>query len=128
MHVLVVLDAAILLEAGWNTLCDRIFFVDAPRDQRVARLLESRGWTEEMLQAREAAQWPLDRKRALADADILNDDAADTETLRERVRRIAGPLLPRPQTPGARPVGPRVSSGPDPVPGRGHRADTPKRR
>ena len=41
----VVLDAAILLEAGWNTLCDRIVFVDAPRDQRLARLSAARGWT-----------------------------------------------------------------------------------
>ena len=29
----VVLDAAILLEAGWNTLCDQVVFVDAPRDR-----------------------------------------------------------------------------------------------
>src|SRR5262249_45585671 len=40
---LVVLDAAILLEAGWDSACDRIVFVDAPRERRLARLA-GRGW------------------------------------------------------------------------------------
>ena len=35
---LVVLDAAILLEAGWDDLCDLIVFVDAPREQRMRRV------------------------------------------------------------------------------------------
>jgi dephospho-CoA kinase len=118
----VVLDAAILLEAGWDTLCDRIVFVEAPRDQRLARLSAARGWTEEMLEARESAQWPLDRKRALADAVVVND--AGPESLQERVRRLAGSLLPPARPPGANQVGSRVSPGP----GRGRGADASKRR
>src|SRR5262249_20169155 len=43
---LVVLDAAILLEAGWDHRCDGIVFVDAPREVRLERLLEQRRWTE----------------------------------------------------------------------------------
>ncbi len=45
---LIVLDAAILLEAGWDDLCDRVVFVDAPRSLRLAarrrpaRLVRSR--------------------------------------------------------------------------------------
>jgi dephospho-CoA kinase len=69
----VVLDAAILLEAGWNTLCDQIVFVDAPRAQRLERLLAQRGWTEETLAARERAQRSLEEKRRLADTVIEND-------------------------------------------------------
>ena len=110
----VVLDAAILLEAGWNTLCDRIVFVDAPRDQRLARLSAARGWTEEKLQAREAAQWPLDRKRTLADLVVVNDDGPGP--LEEEVRRLAGSLLPPARSPRARkarpPARPRPRAGP----------------
>ncbi len=60
----VVLDAAILYEAGWDRLCDAVLFIDAPRDLRLARLAASRGWSAGDLDAREAAQAPLDSKRA----------------------------------------------------------------
>lgn len=73
----IVLDAAILLEAGWNSLCDRVVYVEAPREQRLARLEAQRGWTEESLRAREAAQWPAEKKRAAADAVLLNDSSLE---------------------------------------------------
>jgi dephospho-CoA kinase len=120
----VVLDAAILLEAGWDTLCDRVVFVEAPRDQRVARLAEARGWTDEMLTARESAQWPLDRKRAQADAVVVND--AGPDALEEEVRRIGALLLSPARTtpPGANRAGP----GPSADPGWGRRADVSRKR
>jgi dephospho-CoA kinase len=74
----IVLDAAILLEAGWNSLCDLVLYVAAPREQRLARLGEQRGWTEEVLAARERAQWPSAKKRAAADAVIDNDGTPDS--------------------------------------------------
>lgn len=69
----VVLDAAILLEKGWDSLCDRVVYVDAPRDQRVARLAAQRGWTEAQLEAREQAQLPVEEKRRRADFVLVND-------------------------------------------------------
>jgi dephospho-CoA kinase len=96
----VVLDAAILLEAGWNTLCDHIVLVDAPRDQRRARLAATRGWSAPALAAREAAQWPLERKTARADTVIRNDSGL--ESLAEQVHDLAAALLP-PPGPGSRP-------------------------
>jgi dephospho-CoA kinase len=69
----VVLDAAVLLEAGWNNNVDRIVYVDAPRDVRVARLAARSGWTESDLSAREAAQWPLEDKIARSDVVLIND-------------------------------------------------------
>ena len=54
----VVLDAAVMLEAGWNNEVDRIVYVDAPRELRLARLAARSGWTDADLTAREAAQWP----------------------------------------------------------------------
>jgi dephospho-CoA kinase len=72
-HSAVVLDAAILFEAGWDDLCDLILFVDAPDALRLSRVQSERGWSQADLQLREAAQWPLDRKRARATRVIPND-------------------------------------------------------
>jgi dephospho-CoA kinase len=54
-----VLDAALLLEAGWDRLCDQVVFVDAPQEQRFARA-RSRGWDGGELARREAPQLPLE--------------------------------------------------------------------
>lgn len=70
-----VIDAPLLLEAGVDAECDFLVFVDAPREVRLARVRESRGWSEEELARRERAQWPLERKRAAADEVIVNDGA-----------------------------------------------------
>jgi dephospho-CoA kinase len=69
----VVLDAAILYEAGWDRLCDAVLFIDAPREVRLSRLAAQRGWSGDDLDAREAAQTPLDAKRGRADAVLEND-------------------------------------------------------
>lgn len=72
----VLLDAAVLLEAGWQDLCDRLVFIDtdpAIRAERVA----TRGWSVEELRKREQSQWPLDHKQALADVVIANHSPAD---------------------------------------------------
>ncbi|MFO0893100.1 MAG: dephospho-CoA kinase [Isosphaeraceae bacterium] len=69
----VILDAAILLEKGWDRFCDLVAFVDAPWALRLERVSGSRGWSAETLRAREAAQWPVEVKRSRADAIIPND-------------------------------------------------------
>ena len=58
---MLVIDAALLFEAGWDKLCDKILFVDAPRDLRLERAV-ARGWSAEQFAAREAAQMPTRRK------------------------------------------------------------------
>jgi len=73
----VVLDVAILLEAGWDNLCDLVVFVDASQPVRLHRVARGRGWTAEVLQAREAAQWPRERKLSRADLVIHNDSSLE---------------------------------------------------
>ena len=47
---LIVVDAAVMMEAGWDKNCDRVIFVDAPRAVRLERLRDKRGWsTREIL-------------------------------------------------------------------------------
>lgn len=80
---LVVLDAAIMLEAGWDGVCDRLVYVDAPRPLRLHRVAEQRGWTEKEVEARERAQMPLTDKAARADHKL--DNAASLEHLDRQI-------------------------------------------
>jgi dephospho-CoA kinase len=74
----IVLDAAVLLEAGHGSICWKLLFVDAPRALREARVHARSGWSAEELTRREASQMPLDEKRKLADAVVHNDGAVET--------------------------------------------------
>lgn len=81
-----VLDAAVMLEAGWNDVCERLIFVEAPRAVRLRRLAEQRGWTEDDVLARERVQLPLEEKRRRADAVLVNDGTV--EAMASDLRRI----------------------------------------
>ena len=67
----ILLDAALMLEAGWSTICDAIVFVKVPDAVRFERV-QRRGWSREDFQRREASQYSLERKRASADFVIDN--------------------------------------------------------
>ena len=84
-----VLDAAVMLEAGWHDACTRLIYLDAPRPVRVARVLARSGWSADELARREAAQWPADRKKTYADAVVTNaGSVADLHA--ELARLVAG--------------------------------------
>lgn len=85
-----VIDAPLLFEAGLAEVCDAIVFVDAPREVRIERVA-ARGWDAGELDRREAAQWPLDRKRASADHVVVND--ADLASLRTKVIGTLGRIV-----------------------------------
>ncbi|HKB06379.1 MAG TPA: dephospho-CoA kinase [Gemmataceae bacterium] len=68
----VVLDAAVMLEAGWDDVCDKLIYVDAPRPVRLARVKDQRGWSETELTNREAVQMPAEKKKERADVVIDN--------------------------------------------------------
>ncbi len=82
---LVVLDAPVLLKAGWDQMCDALVFVDSPRDLRLARAQE-RGWTAEEFAAREAAQEPVDEKRQRA--GFVVDNSGDVGYTLGQVERL----------------------------------------
>ncbi len=71
----VILDAAVLLETDWHELCDVIVFVDAPPDQRLARVAASRGWSADELGRREKNQKCLDFKRSQAHYIVRNNSS-----------------------------------------------------
>ena len=73
-----VLDAPVMLEAGWDQVCDTLVYIDAPREIRRQRALEDRGWKEEDFAAREGAQKSLEKKRSRADFVIDNSTCIDS--------------------------------------------------
>ncbi len=75
----VLLDAAILFEAGWDSLCDAIIFVGAARETRQQRLLDSRGWSGEAVAARDKMQWSVEKKQEGASYHVVNN--GDREAL-----------------------------------------------
>jgi len=100
---LIVVDAAIMLEAGWDDLCDELIFVDVPHAVRLERIRRQRGWSEKEVQAREQAQMPLTEKARRAHY-ILNN-AGSLDDLRCQVEALlrrwgsTGPTVRMPRRP-----------------------------
>lgn len=86
-----VIDAPLLFEAGLNDKCDAVILVDAPRETRLSRVRENRGWNKEELDRREASQMPLDEKRRMADYVITN--SGSFEKLDEQVREVLATIV-----------------------------------
>jgi dephospho-CoA kinase len=82
---LCLLDAPLLLEAGWEHLVDKIIFIDAPAEVRWHRV-KSRGWSETEWLQRETAQLSVEEKRCRA--DVILDNSGDMEHLRTQVEVI----------------------------------------
>lgn len=82
----IVLDAPIMLEVGWNSLCDKIVYVDAPRATRLARLGPARGWNEDELARRELAQMSLTEKQRLSNQTL--DNGGTLEEMHTRVHQL----------------------------------------
>ncbi len=70
----VVLMIPLLFEAGLESLCSEIWLVDCDESQQLERLITRDGLSAEAAEARINAQWPLSRKRGLADHVISNRD------------------------------------------------------
>jgi dephospho-CoA kinase len=68
----VVLDAAVMLEAGWWDNVDLLVYVHVPRAVRLARVAEQRGWSPAAVAARERAQMSLTEKATRADFAVDN--------------------------------------------------------
>jgi dephospho-CoA kinase len=94
-------DIPLLFEVGLADRCDAIVFVDAPLEQRLARVGQTRGWEETELLRREKLQHPLDNKRRMSN-DILQN-TADVGFARRQVREILTRILPSRATSARRP-------------------------
>ncbi|MFM9983835.1 MAG: dephospho-CoA kinase [Flavobacteriales bacterium] len=67
-------EAAILFESGSHTDCSQIILVTAPLDLRIQRTMQRDQMDENQVKERISRQWSDDKKRALSDFEIINDD------------------------------------------------------
>jgi dephospho-CoA kinase len=70
----VVHEAAILFESGFNTLFDSNILVWAPDELCISRVMQRDQVSKEMVADRMQNQWTQNRKKALANHTIINDD------------------------------------------------------
>jgi len=77
-------DTPLLFETGLDKICDRVVFVDAPREVRIERVKAGRGWSEADLDERENSQMPLAKKQEISQYVISN--TADADYARGQVR------------------------------------------
>ena len=73
----VVIEAALLIEAGYKEICDFLWYVHAPLADRIRRMKENRGYSEEKIKNILDAQ--LTEKEFLAQADVVIENP-DSET------------------------------------------------
>jgi dephospho-CoA kinase len=79
----VVVEAAILLEAGWRSLVDQLWVVVTEVEVAIARLKAYKNFTEDQARARIAAQLSNEERMAQADRVIWNN--TDLPALRQAV-------------------------------------------
>lgn len=81
----IILDAALLLEAGWGSLCDVLIYVDTPYRVRLEHI-KKRGWTEEELIRREKQQMPLEEKKRRA--HLVLNNSGTVGDLKQEIRSM----------------------------------------
>ena len=73
----VVLVIPLLFEAGLEAICSETWLVDCDEQQQLQRLMTRDQLSEAEARARINAQWPLAKKRRLADVVIRNQTSTD---------------------------------------------------
>lgn len=86
----IVIDAPLLIEAGWSDFCDRIVMIDTPVELR-RQLAAARGWTDEEFARRERSQLSVEEKRRRSTDVIPN--AGSLDELAEQVAHFWQRLL-----------------------------------
>ena len=83
---IVVLMIPLLFETGLEALCTEIWLVDCEEAQQLERLQQRDGLSEQDAMQRLKAQWPLSKKRPLADQII--DNRGTQTALNEQVKEL----------------------------------------
>ncbi|MYD36165.1 MAG: dephospho-CoA kinase [Dehalococcoidia bacterium] len=81
-----VLEAAIMIEAGWTDMCDELWVTEASEADAIARLQSRNGLTEEQAKQRINAQ--LSNEARADEADVLLQNTGTIEELRIRVGEL----------------------------------------
>jgi dephospho-CoA kinase len=89
----IIVEAAILIEAGWQPLFDEIWLICASKDRVIERVEKERGLKPEQTEARIRAQLPDEERRKYATLTIENNGTIDQ--LKQRIGEIWAEALKR---------------------------------
>jgi len=92
-HKIVVLEAALLLEAGWKRVVDQVWVTVAPETVIVDRLKNQRGFKEQEIFARLNTQ--LNSTEKVKHADVVIDTDCSREELKAKVIELWQKLPPQ---------------------------------
>ena len=82
----VVVEAALLFEAGWDSLVDEVWATDSPVDLVIERLQTRNGMNEEEVRRRIDSQ--MDRFERMERADLVLDNSGDVAVLERTVKSL----------------------------------------
>ena len=82
----VVVEAALLLEAKWTGLVDEVWVTTSPKDQVALRLKSRNNMDEEAVRARIRSQ--MSQADRVAHADVVVDNNGSLAELRDKVRQL----------------------------------------
>jgi len=84
-----VVEAALLIEAGFQKICDELWYVYAPLLDRIRRMKEKRGYSDDKIVNILAGQLREAEFRAHADAVIENPNREKSEAVELLSKQIA---------------------------------------
>jgi len=82
----VVVEAALLFEAGWDSLVEEVWATDSPEQMVIERLKNRNGLSEDEARKRISSQ--MDRSERLGKADFVIDNSGDVAGLESAVREL----------------------------------------
>lgn len=85
---IVIIEAALLIEAGYKEICDELWYVYAPIADRKRRMRENRGYTEQKIENILSGQLSEEQFRANADVVIENPNREKEEEKEKLSKQI----------------------------------------
>ena len=82
----VVVEAALLFEAGWDSLVEEVWVTDAPEDIIIGRLRERNGLSEEEAKKRINSQ--MDRMERIGRSDFVINNSGDMAELGTTIKEL----------------------------------------
>ncbi len=82
----VVVEAALLFEAGWNSLVEEVWVTDSPEEAIISRLSQRNGMSEEEARRRVSSQ--MGRPERLSRADIVIDNSTDVGAMQRAIEEL----------------------------------------
>jgi len=82
----VVVEAALLFEAGWDSLVEEVWVTDSSEQIVIERLKQRNGMSEE--EASKRIRYQMDRAERLERSDVVIDNSSDMAGLKNAIKEL----------------------------------------